>query len=259
MIVRAEVGRRRSPFDFSRAQREAINQAVHDGCAQPGIFDFKGLLRAANRYKKEMATYRSPSARSSDWRRAAHLVEKARDAVACVDTYGLTDQFLVLPDEANPSVMDVLSRLEQFALNMSRAVGHDRHPRACLSEEALDYWSSAGGLIRKSRAPGNGIVGGPTVRYMEAVLGSVMDDDAPGLERIRQIIDEYATHLMDMLATDRDGELAAALEAAQNGEDVHAAAMGVLRGRKKPQGGSRRANRIWARRLVKGPARVRGF
>jgi hypothetical protein len=208
-------------FDFTPTQWREIRSAVFDGCAQPAQFDERGLLRVANRYLEARPQYRSASARSAAWKRAARLMKQTREALAIADPWGFFEKAQPLfedpPRAPEYSVSAELERWQRFAALLADADLREWHPRIEFFREVLDYWTSAGGWLRFSRAgptsrdPGK--LGGPTVRYLRAVSDAVMGVDAPTLEGLRKILERCAAEFEGLLAA--GGELAAEIEAAR--------------------------------------------
>jgi len=183
-------------FDFTEAQWREIRSAVRDGCAQPARFKERLLLGCANWYLDYRPRYRSASARSAAWKRVARLMRQTRAAMAIADPM----EHLGPVFEDSVELDRRLERGQRFAdLRGREAVAGVPlpRPRAEYFRDALSCWTDAGGRLRFSRVgpetKEHGRLGGPTVRYLQAVTRPVMKSEAPTLEGIRNIIERHAT------------------------------------------------------------------
>jgi hypothetical protein len=206
----AEVRRsNQSAFDFSAVEWDAIEDAVRQGCAQPWRFSRGTLRMFLGSYFEDWPHYSAPAERASSFRRAARAIKRARQAWAAADPSGTLDdlrlhgkQFRDLPPDLS-SISQLFDHLERF----TRAGGDPatwsrdrRHPRVALCWDVLFCWTLAGGALKYSRGkPGSdnaGRLGGPLIRYLNAVLNPVLRDQAPTLEGLRKIIDRYGPEIL---------------------------------------------------------------
>jgi hypothetical protein len=256
----------KSVFKYSTEEWAAISRGAQVGCVQPARLKRANLSRALKDYLKQQSVYRPPSANAKAWKKVARLMKQTRTAIDDADPDGSMDELIRLIAEKEgddgttvESILDVLDRWERIAeVEMNRCIEHPRawHPRKKLYYDVFDLWTDAGGLFKISRgAPDSvraGQLGGPLLRYLQAVLTPLMGEEAPTLEGLRKIIERYAADLEVGYAEDE--ELAVVTEAIQNNEDEEAAAMAVLTKRRKSRG-LRHDTRLRAHRLVHGPGR----
>jgi hypothetical protein len=127
-------------------------------------------------------------------------------------------------DQPGCSISVLLEAWERFAAREARALNgfYGRlHPRGEFFELILTEWICAGGLLVVSRAGSEskqrGRLGGPTVRYLQAVTAAVMGFNAPTLEGLRKIIERWRAQFECVYCSDL--ELMAYLEAIQVGKD----------------------------------------
>jgi hypothetical protein len=155
------------------------------------------------------------------------------------------------------SLADVLSRCQVFAERMvDLVVAEYRHPRDELYEDVLDCWFDAGGRLSKSRVnpayPNAGTLGGPTIRYLQAVLIPVMRDKAPKPEGLRKVIDKFAVRMENILLSEE--EMVLRTEAIRNGNDPESAIAHLSEARRRGIRAKHISSRH-ARSLVRGRGR----
>jgi hypothetical protein len=243
-------------FNFSREEWREILDAVHDGCMLPSHFDAMHLLRGANDYLNEVASYQSPSRKRAAWRRAAGSIRRARASLVAADPLGEATKLggLLFSHSAKFSIVQILDGWHRFAEILSRDRDHGPNPRTDFFEGILDIWFEAGGRIARSRnspaAPQPGRLCGPTVRYLQSVLRPVMKRDAPGPEGIRKIIEWYAASMEEMLATSE--EFFADTLAIRSASDREANMAGEVRAIQSISKKQKKPDRAVVRRLVRG-------
>jgi hypothetical protein len=252
--------KRPKPFNFTPAQLEMIRQSVRDGCVQPALFKESLLLKIINRFREDGPHHLPPSARAAAWKRAARHIEKARQALAIADPQGWLDNIRQYAEGSQPtgsppsySFSAELAWWQRFA--EGTPADDPRHPRLIFFQEILDCWAEAGGWLRFSRAAPDakepGRLGGPAIRYLQAVSGAVMGAAAPSPEGLRKILERYVLFFEEILGV--DGEFAASMEAVRNPQEKETGGDDPLRKSRARRRRPRPADRAKARLLARGP------
>jgi hypothetical protein len=235
-------------FNFTTTQWQEIRAAVRAGCAQPALFGEALLLSAARAYLERMPSYLAPSARAAAWRRVSRLMLQTRQALRVADPSAYIERCAPLfgepPQAPELRISEALDRWRRVAAGMAGVnCNVVPHPRGEFLDAVFDAWVEAGGRLRLSRSgpdsPEPGRLGGPTMRYLQAVAGPVLAGDTPSAEGLRKILERYASRFERMLLV--DDELAAHIEAARN------------RPARAPRSDDLRSR---ARRLARGPQRA---
>jgi hypothetical protein len=244
----------------SQTQWQEILRAVHDGCEFPSHFEPEALLKAANAYLEDISSYKPPSRGRPLWRAAAVLLGKASASIRKADPHGWATVHLssVAEVPSHFTVPDVLDKWQGVAETLAETWFEGLHPRSDFFREVLDVWFMAGGPFAFSRnspeSSSPGQLSGPTVRFLQSVLGPVMESRAPKPEGIRNIIERYAQWFELLLSKEPEyatfirAHRSAARREAGKTESKKAAEASETATRKK-QGPM---NRALARRVVRG-------
>jgi hypothetical protein len=207
-------------FDFSQEQWRAIMAAVNDGCVQPAFFNRAMLANCINWYLEDLPSYQRPSDRAAEWRRIAKALGKVRSAIIKANPSAVIDMPVGATQPKVLAVEALLTECQKFAAESATFRGRP-HPSTQLYDFILDVWFDAGGRLSKSRenplSPKAGAVGGPTVRYLQAVLTPVMRDKVPSPEGLRRIIDRIAAEWESSLPLNEPQVVK--IEAVQRGDD----------------------------------------
>jgi hypothetical protein len=176
-------------FNFSMPQWGAILKAVGEGCLNPLHFKAITLLERANIYLKDQPHHEPASRRAAEFRRRAKITAAFR-AMVTETADSRECWFGPLREQERRSFLSLIDRfagfLEFAAERVDGQSGPD-HPRMKFYEAIFSIWLEAGGGLRRSRGHE---AGGPLVRYVQAVTGPVMGEDAPKLETIPGMISE---------------------------------------------------------------------
>jgi hypothetical protein len=267
-IISEELARKKGEFfNFNQEQWQEILQAVYDGCLFPSHFDAERVLGAVNEYLETISSYKSPTNRAAIWRSAAASLRRTRESLRKADPIGwATGPHGLLCDSANITppltVLDILDQWQKAAERIVRvSKDHGRfyepHPRGVLFNAILDWWFEAGGRVTRSRGKPEsrnaGQLGGPTVRFLQAVLRPVMKERMPKPEGLRRIIERKAHNLEGLLRANRDLAAygTAYRVAACNGANKKDADTAGEAARRAVQKGTY-SKKIFARRLVRG-------
>jgi hypothetical protein len=187
MISDAEAAAEGWSFNYTAAQWSIIAELVNRHCPHKELFAYRELLQAANSY----LCGQSLRLKDSEWR---------------VNAKSMTRMLFLMYEMhegtfLKGNLFEGLNAIEKLAADFARHFGcscSKLNPKKAFYYILLDLWGEAGGPFRRSRSKPNetgtrlgGEAGGPTVRYFEAAAGPVMNDDAPGRERICQLIVEH--------------------------------------------------------------------
>jgi hypothetical protein len=183
-------------FDYSCEEWTAIENEV--GKVRPGSltdFERRRLLSAANLYligTREPHFVKSHFAEiSKRWKRVEKLSEELSDAITSA-----TAVLALAPREVE-RLFPALAKLREVASMLSADRGHPLDPpKRSFYEAVLKVWTDRGGKLGWST---NAQVGGPCVRYFNAVVRPVMGDDSPKLSYIKDIIDDEKRRREDLL------------------------------------------------------------
>jgi hypothetical protein len=176
-------------FNYSDAQWQAITFAFRDGCGRTLRLDeMVLLLDAANDYLKDLP-HHQPAAKRAEMllRRAKTATDFRRMLVEAENDLGWGS----IEQEERSKLLKLVDRFIQTqevnAELINLGAHGPTHPRAVFFECIMGSWVSAGGRLRRSRDI-DGRVGGPLVRYIQAVTSPVMGKAAPKPETIFKFI-----------------------------------------------------------------------
>jgi hypothetical protein len=173
-------------FDYSYEEWTKIENEVSK--VRPGSltdFERRRLLSAANLYliaTREPHFIKSHFAeKSKRWKRVEKLSAELADAITSA-----TAVLALAPREVE-RLSPALAKLHEVASMLSVDHGASGPPKRSYYEDVLKVWTDRGGKLGWST---NAQVGGPCVRYFNAVARPVMGDDSPALSYIKDIIDD---------------------------------------------------------------------
>ena len=177
-------------FDYSHAEWIAIENAV--ATVRPGSltdFEARRLLNAANKYLITAREQRHTKARLAEISKRWKLVEKLGEELSSAIT-SATAALALVPREV-AKLSPALAELREVASALSEghgALGRDAFgPKRSFYGDVLKVWTDRGGKLGWST---NAQVGGPCVRYFNAVVRPVMGADSPKQSYVRDIIDD---------------------------------------------------------------------
>ena len=182
-------------FDYSYEEWTTIENEVakvrHGSLTD---FERRRLLNAANLY---LIGTRDPhfikshfAEKSKQWKRVEKLSAELADAIAS-GTALLAHTPLEI-ERVPPALM----KLRKIAAVLSADHGAFDPPKRSFYEDVLKVWTDRGGKLGWST---NAQVGGPCVRYFNAVVRPVMGGDSPKLSYIKTIIDDEKRRREDPL------------------------------------------------------------
>jgi hypothetical protein len=182
-------------FDYSYEEWTAIENEVAKMC--PGSltnFEKRRLQQAANLYlistRERQWTKSHFDEVSKRWKRVEKLSAELADAIASA-----TAVLALAPREVE-RLSPALAKLRDVASMLSADRGPLAPPKRSFYEAVLKVWTDRGGKLGWST---NAQVGGPCVRYFNAVVRPVMGDDSPKLSYIKDIIDDEKRRREDPL------------------------------------------------------------
>jgi hypothetical protein len=182
-------------FDYSYEEWTAIENEVAK--VRPGSladFERRHLLNAANLYlirTREPHFIKSHFAeKSKRWKRVEKLSAELADAIASA-----TAILAQAPREVE-KLPPALAKVREVASALSVDHGAFDPPKRSYYEDVLKVWTDRGGKLGWST---NAQVGGPCVRYFNAVVRPVMGDDSPARSYIKDIIDDEKRRREDPL------------------------------------------------------------
>jgi hypothetical protein len=171
-------------FDYSYEQWTAIENEVAKVC--PGSltdFERRRLVSAANLYligTREPHFIKSHFAeKSKRWKRVEKLSAELADAITSATA------ILALAPREIQRVPPALMKLRKIAAVLSADHGAFDPLKRSFYEAVLKVWTDRGGKLGWST---NAQVGGPCVRYLNAVVRPVMGDDSPSPNYVKDII-----------------------------------------------------------------------
>jgi hypothetical protein len=182
-------------FDYSHEDWTAIENAVAK--VRPGSltdFERRRLLNAANKYligtRERQHTKAHLAEISKRWKLVEKLSEELSDAITSATA------ILALTPREIEKLSPALAELREVASVLSADRGAFGPPKRSFYEDVLKAWVGFGGKLGRST---NAQVGGPCVRYFNAVVRPVMRDDSPKPSYVRDIIDDEKRRREDPL------------------------------------------------------------
>jgi hypothetical protein len=182
-------------FDYSYEEWTTIENEVakvrHGSLTD---FERRRLLNAASKYligTREQHHAKTHLAEiSKRWKRVEKLSEELSDAITSA-----TAVLALAPREVE-RLSPALAKLREVASMLSADRDGFGPPKRSFYEDVLKVWTDRGGKLGWST---NAQVGGPCVRYFNAVVRPVMGDDSPKLSYIKDIIDDEKRRREDPL------------------------------------------------------------
>jgi hypothetical protein len=185
--------------------------------------------------QKKRANYYTPGRKAKSWAKLAHSLSELRSVLELAgrNRYGpgwatfrtatlsekIADRIVIelLGSVMNPSEIrdkprtltfggfaDLLVELEKQAQKFANPAYWRRDvPRTLYFQQILSLWTELGGEMKFSRNALSGEVGGPLVRFFQAVTGPVLLRDAPSLESLPDIIKRQRSYHQVLLQKGR--------------------------------------------------------
>jgi hypothetical protein len=182
-------------FDYSHKEWTAIeNEVAKVRSGSLTDFERRRLRQAANSYlirtRERQHTKAHRREITKRWTRVEKLSGELSDAIASgTALLGQTSREI---EKLPPA----LTKLREIAAVLSANYPAFSAPKQSFYEAVLKAWVGFGGKLARST---NAQVGGPCVRYFNAVVRPVMRDDSPKLSYIRDIIDDEKRRREDPL------------------------------------------------------------